>query len=348
MGLLLSTTAALFHKSKILIYLFVFMKYTMKEQMLPFAFSKGEIATARMISDHSGSSIRDLSTLIGKSESSISQTVKGLEEKGIVKTKKQGMKKLVDMSDRNYALSLKEMFRVEPYVPWEKMISNSNITVLFRNITGEESFECGTSSISSWRAIRNLSMHGMYISSPEKQSAGNRNLSRFISEYSDHVSRKYLTEKLPRDAIILWRSGYRCLFKIRDHSKKEVERLPIETSPTALTVSPAYGVQFLTSDFYYYHEPNMNKLSIEDIILHTLRIDPESQTYSTYALLLAFKNKKEIDMDLLIDKSRKYKLVERTRNFINYIKSNGKAREWPLPEPKELQEQADLYGVVIG
>ncbi len=320
----------------------------MKEQMLPFAFSKGEISTARLISDNQGLSIRELSTIIGKSESSISQTVKILEAKGIIKTERKGMKKLVDISDRNYALSLQEMFRAEPYVPWEKLISNSNIAVLFKNITGEDSFEYGISSISSWRAIRNLSMHGMYISSPEKQLAGNKNLSRFIIEFSDHVSRKYLREKLPEGAIILWRSGYRCLFKTRYYSKKNAERLPTETFPTALTVLPDYGIQFMTSDSYYYHEPNLNKLAIEDAILHTLLIDPESQAYSTYALLLAFKNERAIDMDLLIEKSRKYKLVDRTKNFVKYIKSNGRTREWPLPDLKELQERADLYGVVIG
>lgn len=316
--------------------------------MLPYAFSKREIATARVISDRQGSSIHDLSTTLGKSESSISQTVKSLERKGIVETRRNGIKKLVDISDRNYALSLREMFMAEPYVPWEKVISNSNIAVLFTNLTEEDSLGHGISSISSWRAIHNLSMRGMYVTSPEKQSAGNRNLSRFIIEYSDHVSRKYMTEKLPGDAIILWRSGYRCLFKIRGYSRKDAVSLPPETFPTALTVSPDYGIQFMTSDLYYYHEPNLNKLAIEDAILHTLLIDPESQTYSTYALLLAFKNEKEIDMDLLIDKSRKYNLVERIANFVKYIKSNGKTREWPLPSQEELREQADLYGVTIG
>ena len=175
----------------------------MKEQMLPYAFSKGEIATARAISDHKSSSIHDLSTIIGKSESSISQTVKSLEMKGIIVTRRKGIKKVADISDRNYALSLQEMFKNEPYVPWEKVISNSNIAVLFKNITGEDSLASGISSISSWRAIHNLSMYGMNVTSPEKQSVGNRNLSRFIIEYSDHVSRKYMTEKLPGNAIIL-------------------------------------------------------------------------------------------------------------------------------------------------
>lgn len=320
----------------------------MKEQMLPFAFSKGEIATARAISDHRCSSIRDLTTILGKSASSISQTVKALETKGVVKSKRKGMKKLMEISDRNYALSLQEMFKSEPYVPWEKLISNSNIAVLFRNLTEEDSFLYGISPISLWRANRNLSMHGMNFTSPEKQTVGNRNLSRFIFEFSEHVSRKYLAEKLPGDAITIWRSGYRCLFKTRDYSKELAEKPPNNIFPSAITVSPDYGIQLMTSDSYYYYEPDLNKLDIEDVILHTLLIDSESQTYSTYALLLALKNKSKIDMDLLMDKSRKYKLVDRTRNLVKYIKSNGRIREWPLPDPKELQEQADLYGVVLG
>ncbi len=324
------------------------MKYTMKEQMMPFALSKGEIVAARAISDHRGSSISELSAIIGKSQSSISQMVKSLEKKGFVETRKSGMKKVVDISERNYALSLQEMFKAEPYVPWEKLISNSNMAILFKNITGEESFEHGISSISSWRAIHNLSMHGMFITSPEKQLAGNRRVSRFISEYADHVSRKYLMEKLPGDAIIIWRSGYRCLFKIRDITKNKTERLPVDTFPTALTVSPDYGIRFLASDSYYYHDPDLTGLTLEDAILHTLLIDPESQTYGTYALIMAFKNEKKLNTDLLKDRSLDYKLEETVGNFINYIKSHGKKREWPFPKPDELREQADLYGVVVG
>ena len=324
------------------------MKYNMKEKMLPFAFTKSELASVRIISDHGGLSIRELSTLMGKLESSVSQTVKSLEEKGIVKTKRQGMKKLVDISDHNYAISLGEVFRAEPYVPWEETISNSNIVALLVNITGEESFKLDISTISTWRAKHNLSMHGMYSSSHGNQPLRNSNLSRFISEYSDHVSRSYLSEKLPREALILWRSGYRCLFKIRDQAGRKHEILPNQTFPTALTVLPTYGIQLLTPDLYYYHEPNLKELVLEDVILHTLLIDPESQTYSTYALLLTLKNKRNIDMNLLLEKSRKYRIENVARNLVKYVKSSGRIREWPLPDPKELQEQTHLYEVRMG
>ena len=124
--------------------------------------------------------------------------------------------------------------------------------------------------------------------------------------------------------------------------------MPNQTFPTALTVLPTYGIQLLTHDLYYYHEPNLTELALEDVILHTLLIDPESQTYSTYALLLALKNKRIIDMNLLLEKSRKYKIVDLARNLVKYIESNGRIREWPLPDPNELQEQTDLYGVRMG
>lgn len=193
----------LFHKSKVFIYFFIILKYIMKEQMLPFALSKGEIVTARVISNNRRLSVKEISAMTGKSESSVSGKVKSLETKGIVKTQKQGMKKYVEISDRNYAISLHEMFKVKPHVPWEKILSNSNIAVLFKDVTGEETFGYGISPVSIWRGVRNLSMHGMLFGVEKGFGIRDRNLARFIAEYSDHVSRKYLLELLPQEAVIL-------------------------------------------------------------------------------------------------------------------------------------------------
>ena len=102
----------------------------MKEKMLPFSFSKGEISTQRVISNHRSLSVRDLSILTRKSESSVSQIVRRLETKGIVESERKGMKKIVDTSDRNYAITFSEMIKNEPNTPWEKILSNSNIAVL--------------------------------------------------------------------------------------------------------------------------------------------------------------------------------------------------------------------------
>ena len=319
----------------------------MKEKMLAFAFSKGEISAGRFISNRKNLSIHDLSISMSKSESTTSHIVKGLEAKGIVETRRTGMKKIVNISDRNHAFTFSEIFKSEQYIPWENILSNSNIAVLLRDVTGESSFEDGVSSISKWRAVRNLSMYGMYINQTNGHSARNRNLSTFLREYSDFVSMKHLTEKLPADAAIIWRSGYNCLFKIRDRSVNESKELPDGSIITALTAAPNYGIQYITRDSYYFYEPGLDKLSLEDVILHTLLIDPESQTFNTYAILLMLKNKNEINLKLFLEKSQKYDLKESAKNLISYIKSEGKIRKWPLPDPKDLREQADLYGVRI-
>ena len=319
----------------------------MKEKMLPFSFSRGEISAQRVISNHRNLSVRDLSISMRKSESSVSQIVKRLETKGIVESERKGMKKIVNTSDRNYAITLSEMIKNEPNIPWERILSNSNIAVLMSKIEGEETYEDGLSSISKWRAMNNLSTYGFYYNPYEKRVIGNRYLISFLKEYSEHVSLKHLIQNIPEEAIIIWRNGFSCLFKIKSNSTNGKIKLPDSTIPTAITASPHYGIQYITGDSYYFYEPRLDRLSLEDVILHTLLIDPDSQTYNTYAVLLALKNRNKIDFDLLLAKSRKYDLMEKTTNLIEYLKSNGKMRKWPLPKPDELQKQADLYGVKI-
>ena len=256
------------------------------------------------------------------------------------------MRKLVAISYRNYAISLSEMLRAEPYIPWENVISGSSLPVLFKDVVGERSFGYNVSAATLWRVVRNLSAFGMNISPHIKYLSKNRNLVRFINEYADYVSMRYIKEEIPPNAIILWRSGYRCLFKVRDTSSHGDKSLSRGTFSTSLTVSPYYGLKFITEDSYYYHDPKLTELTIEDVILHTLLIDPDSQTYASYAILLALKNIKLVNLDLLQQKASDYKLEKTITDFVAYIRSKGKIREWPFPDPKEMSAQTDLYGIV--
>ena len=315
--------------------------------MLPFAFTSSEIAAARAISDHSGSSVQELAAILKTSESWVSQIVKNLETKGVVRTRKEGMKKSVDISMMNYALSLSDLFKIEPQVPWEKLISYSNMVALFLSATGEKSFEQGVSPVSLWRAERNLSMHGMITKGPQGTTLRNSRLKNFVNEYSNHVSRMHLLERLPKDAVVLWRSGYRGLFRIHNANGKETRKDLRNALPTALSAFPEYGIQFITPDSYYYLDPETKELTIEDIIIHTLLIEPDSQTYITYALLLIFKAMDLVDFDSLISKSCKYELEATIEGMVRYIRSHGEERNLYLPKWNELKEQADLYGIVV-
>ena len=194
--------------------------------MLPFIFSAGEISVGKFVSNSRNLSIRDLTVLMDKSENSVSQIVKKLEIKGIIESKRKGMKKIVNLSERNYAFTFSQMLRAEPNLPWEKILSYSNLAVLISNITGEEAFEDELSSISKWRAIRNLKLYGAYYNSQKRHPIGNRYLSSFLKEYSEHVSLKHLIQNIPEEAIMIWRKGFSCLFKIKSNSTNGRIKLP--------------------------------------------------------------------------------------------------------------------------
>lgn len=318
----------------------------MKEQTSSLLLTSREIAVVRAISNSDRPTIGELAAIIGKSESSISQTVKGLEKKGFVRSKKDGLKKFPQISERNYALSFSDMIRAEPYVPWEKLISNSNISVLLKYATGEDSFEYGISPVSTWRAIRDLAAHGLLNKRSHAKAVNDEHLLHFVKGYSEHASRTYFLNLLPRDAIIIWRSGFRCIFKI-DNSNKGAKNLPGDVFPTAISVYPEYGIQFMTPDSYFYYEPELKEITVEDALLHTLLIGQESQTYITYALLLYLKARDKINLTELLEKSQRYNLSNLVKDLIRYIRSKGKNRKWPLPKFEELREQAELYGIVI-
>ncbi|MHB2035204.1 MAG: helix-turn-helix domain-containing protein [Nitrososphaerales archaeon] len=311
----------------------------MKERLPVFALTKDEIAIARAVSDQRELSINQLAKKLDSSEGWASRVVKKLEDKGIVETKREGMRKVVAVAQANYAQSLAELVRSEPYVPWEKLLSYSNSLVLLANATGETDFEAGLSATTKWRALRNLSIHGLV---PKSGGDVAPRIRRFATEYADHISQKFGREILPREAIVLWRKGFSYLFKIR---KPGVELRRFKR--TAISVYSEYGIQLVTNDIYYYCSPERARLSLEEVILHTLLIDPERQTYETYALLLIFKEYRRIDFEALKKRSDRYNLRRRAEDIIRYIHTRGEEREWPLPKWHELEEQARMYRIAM-
>ncbi len=115
------------------------------------------------------------------------------------------MKKVARISDANYAEHLSELLKAEPYVPWEDLLSYSNMAVLLTSATGESDFERGLSDTTKWRALRNLSMHGLI---PKTSSNTTSKTKRFATEYSDYISRRFAEKLLPPTAIVLWQKGY--------------------------------------------------------------------------------------------------------------------------------------------
>ncbi|MDH2900493.1 MAG: MarR family transcriptional regulator [archaeon] len=324
-------------------------KDTMRRPMQDYALTKDEISAIRAISEQRKLSLGELASVLRMSKAWASRVAKRLEEKGIVEKKRHGISKSVEIVDRDHAQLLAEMIKAEPYIPWEKVLSYSNMSVLLANATGEGDFQRGISEVTRWRKLRNLAAHGL-VPKVGNKSDLNLKLIHFAEAYANFISAKFGSEVLPQKAIVIWRKGYSYFFKVgRRGLKKEEEVKILEKNfiKTALSSFPQYGIQFITEDLYYYYAPAVKKLDLEDIILHTLLIDRGSQTYTIYALLLFFKKIKSVNFQILREKSKRYDLLESVENIIQFVDSKGEVRPWPLPKWIELREQANIYGIVI-
>jgi DNA-binding Lrp family transcriptional regulator len=321
----------------------------MKTPMQGYALTSDELSAVRAISEQRKLSIAELASKLDATEGWASRVAKRLEEKGIVEKRRHGMSKSVEIVDRAHAQLLAEMIRAEPYIPWEKVLSYSNMAVLLANATGERDFQRGLSEVTRWRNLRNLAAHGLVPKGGNKSDL-NLKLIHFAEAYADFISAKFGREVLPQKAIMIWQKGYSYFFKVGRRELKKEEEVKIlgkNFIKTALSSFPQYGIQFITDDLYYYYEPAVKKLDLEDIILHTLLIDRGSQTYTIYALLLFFKKIKSINFQILKEKSKRYDLLESVENIIHFVDSKGAIRPWPLPKWSELREQANIYGIDI-
>lgn len=315
--------------------------------MQGYALTSDELSAVRAISEQRKLSIAELASKLDATEGWASRVAKSLDEKGIVEKKRHGISKSVEIVDRVHAQLLADMIRAEPYIPWEKVLSYSNMAVLLANATGEKDFQRGLSKVTKWRKLRNLAAHGLTLEAGSKSDL-NLKLNHFAKAYADFISAKFARETLPQEAIVIWGKGYSYFFKLRGRElNKEVKILGRNFIKTALSSFPRYGIQFITGDLYYYYEPAVKKLDLEDVILHTLLIDRGSQTYTTYGLLLFFKEIRNIDFQALKQKSERYDLLESVENIIRFVNSKGEVRPWPLPKWSELEEQAKIYGIEI-
>src|SRR5579875_1192703 len=191
----------------------------MRSPMQDYALTKDELSAIRAISEQHHISIGELASILRISNAWASRISKRLEEKGIVKKKRHGISKSVEIVDREHAQLLAEMIRAEPYIPWEKVLSYSNMAVLLANTTGERDFQRGLSNVTTWRKLRNLAAHGLVPKTGNKSNL-NLKLSQFVQAYADFISKKFAREALPQKAIIIWGRGYSYFFKLR---KKELK-----------------------------------------------------------------------------------------------------------------------------
>jgi predicted transcriptional regulator len=195
--------------------------------MRDYALTSDELSAVRAISEQQKLSIAELAPKLDATEGWASRVAKRLEERGIVEKRRHGITKSVEIVDRDHAQLLAGMIRAEPYIPWEKVLSYSNMAVILANATGERDFERGISEVTKWRKLRNLASHGLLPKVGNKSNL-NLKLMHFAKAYADFISAKFGRKVLPQKAIVIWEKGYSYFFKVgRKEELKKEEKVKI-------------------------------------------------------------------------------------------------------------------------
>ena len=103
----------------------------------------------------------------------------------------------------------------------------------------------------------------------------------------------------------------------------------------------------LFTDFdLYFYSVNKQSIRIEDVLLHTLLIDPKNVRYVTYALLLLKKTESCIDRLYLQQEAERLGLNDEIIAMGQFLESHKRLPDYALPSWDEFVIKAKDYGVM--
>ncbi len=311
----------------------------MKTAMSDFALTPHEITAMRRLSQGS-SSVGELATAMGISAGSTSKVVSGLLRKGLVSKRKEGLRSIVETSSSAHAQDLSELVLAYAAVPWENVLSYSNLPVLSKDLRDIE-FPTSISQSTEWRVERNLGLYGLHP--VNLNSALALKLEQFITAYVQFARRRLAAKLLPKGHAILWSKGFSFIAKTRRGEVNE----SLHLKKTSFSSFPIYGIRFITDSEYFFYSPLQQNLTIEDIIIHTILIDPSSRTNAGYATLLLLKEESNVNYDALLQKARVLDIESAMKDMISLVKTHRTLDKPSLPSWGDIQELAQLYEVKI-
>lgn len=257
---------------------------------------------------------------------------------GLFEKKRDGKKVYVGRSNTAHANLFLSIIREYPRWEIEKMFSYSKMDIAAcvkqGKTTNEIAYITRFTRQHVNKCLKELSKVGIIIKTGKEYmlNPGNKLVGDFINTYYSYVNGN-IVRKLASDGIILWQRGREFLFKtakcVNSESLKE----------TAVTCFHRYDIFLLSTMRYYFH--TKRALDVQDIIIHTVLIEPMSRTYNVYACLLYQKTKPED----IFKKAKIYDIEEHFRLIERYITTKRKIADF-LPPWDEYREIAEDYGVI--
>ena len=293
---------------------------------------------------HEEVSVSELADRLDRSRSYTSELVTGLEEQGLVRTRREGRRKLVAPAESKAVELFQHLVQTYPHIDFPELLTRKTIACLYyldTPVTVAELAELtGDYRNTVNRVVTRLQNRGIV----QKQDSRYRLtddfllLHEFATEYGHHRHRQTAAAQAT-SYTILWESFTEFLVQTGD----PVDNVAFHrTGPGRFQ---AFGPPLLTTNRYHYlYAEDRHDLTAPDVVCHTLLID-QGTRYQTYCLLLLAQE--DPDRDDLRDAAEAYDVSALVEDLLTYLETRGAARTTEQPTWGEFEDVATDYGVAV-
>lgn len=289
-------------------------------------------------------SVTEVAERLDQSPSYTSELVTRAEEKGLVRTRREGRVKLVSPAETKAVELFQQLAQIYSHIDFADVLTGKTIAYLyFLNepmSVAQLAERTGDYRNTVNRVITRLLHRGIVQKQDSRYQLNDdfQLLHEFAVEYVHQLHRRTVSEHATAFTI-LWESLREVLVQTTQ---------PVEADAFLLTGPrrfQEYGIPLVTTDrHHYFYTERRDELTVSDVISHTLLID-EGTRYQTYCLLLIAAE--DPDRDQLQGTAETYDLEGLVDDLLTYLDTRGEEKTATLPEWSEFQSTADEYGVTL-
>ena len=314
----------------------------MKSSAPQYDFSKIELQLLRELAKGQ-QSLLQIKGLLQIKSAFLSRNMKKLQQKGIIQTAAEGNRKNAYFSETKHASLLRDLLLSYDFMDWENILSGKSIEILFQTLDDEGDLS-SFSSATLWRYLKELKARGIITKTQKGCTINTRFsiLADFLKEYERYFVNK-ISKTLSENSVILWQKDMEFLVRV----PKSTEAPSGDFQKTATAIFAQYGLPLFSEFDIYYYSTNKKTIRPEDVILHTLLIEPNNVRYKTYALLLLRKVHKQIDLTYLQKESERLGLKNQIDAMLQFLETHIRPEGQSLPSWDEFVLKAEDYGVMV-
>lgn len=312
----------------------------MKNSSSQYAFNRTEIRLLSELTKGKQSLLKIKRALQIKS-AFLSRNLKKLQQKGIIQTVAEGNQKTAYFSETKHASLLRDLLLSYDFMDWENILSGKSIEILFKTLNDGDLSSFSGATL--WRYLKELKARGIITETQKGYQINSRFsvLADFLTEYKRYFVNK-ISKTLSENSVILWQKDMEFLVRTPNSTKAPFR----DFHKTATSIFADYDLPLFSEFDVYFYSTTKQKIKPEDVVLHTLLIEPGNMRYSTYALLLLKKIEKQIDKTYLIREAERLGLESQVGGMLEFLQTHIRSEGQPLPTWEDFAEKARDYGVM--